>query len=110
VSFVSAGRVISFSVAATLLSESTFRNGDWLRETLSAVLERVVKHRIAGTVGEVGEHDSVFIRERSCVLGLARAEVKRSRDCHRKYYDGGNQNLPEFPARDGNSGRLHPAR
>ncbi len=36
-SFASAGRVINFNVAATLFSESTFRNGDWFRETLSAV-------------------------------------------------------------------------
>jgi hypothetical protein len=33
---VLAGRVISCRVTATLLSGSTFRNGDWLRETLSA--------------------------------------------------------------------------
>jgi hypothetical protein len=29
---------MSFNVAATLFSESTFRNGDWFRETPSAVL------------------------------------------------------------------------
>src|SRR5271156_3968269 len=32
-----AGRDINFKVAAILFSGSTFRNGDWLRETLSAV-------------------------------------------------------------------------
>src|SRR5208282_421106 len=37
-SLVSGGRVISCNVLATLLSESTFRNGDWFRETSSAVL------------------------------------------------------------------------
>ena len=37
VSFVSGGRVISFNVATTLLSETTFRNGDWFRETASGV-------------------------------------------------------------------------
>jgi len=38
VSLVSGGRVISFNVAATLSSASTFRKGDWFKETLSAVL------------------------------------------------------------------------
>jgi len=32
------GRAINFKVAAVLFSGSTFRNGDWFKETLSAVL------------------------------------------------------------------------
>ena len=38
VSFVFAGRVISFSVSLTLLSDSTFRKGDWFNPTVKPVL------------------------------------------------------------------------
>jgi hypothetical protein len=48
VSFVPAGRDINFKVAATLLSGSTFRNGDWLSATLSACLR--VSSKIASPV------------------------------------------------------------
>ena len=61
VSFVPAGRDINFKVAATLLSESTFRNGDWLQRDAERGLERVVEDRIAGGVGKIGQDDGVFL-------------------------------------------------
>ncbi len=82
------------------------------------LLEGAVEDRVAGGVDEVGEDDGVFLgegcsfRHRSC---RPRAQVERSPDGGSdKYYGGGNQNLPEFSARDrsfGNFfGNLHCAR
>ena len=41
------------------------------------LLKRTVEHRIARGVGEVGQYDSVFVRQ---VIGGTRAEVENARD------------------------------
>ena len=62
-------------------------------------LERVVEHRIACAVGEIGEDDGVFLGQ---ALGLVwRDEVERSRNPRDEHHRGGNHNLPELsPAQD----------
>ena len=60
------------------------------------LLQRIVKDRIAGGVGEVGEDDGVLLGQRRC---WTRAEVETTTnqggdDDHRSR----NQNLPELPA------------
>jgi hypothetical protein len=101
VSFVLAGRDINFKVAATLFSGSTFRNGDWLRATLSAVFSVSSKTASPVLLAKSNENDGVLIRQAVC--GVAGAEVERSRDCSSdEYHGGGNQDLPVFSARDRN--------
>ena len=72
-------------------------------------LQRVVEHRIASGVGEIGENDRVLFGQTG--RRARKTEVERSPDCGRdKDRGGGNQNLPEFPTRDRNFGDLHCAR
>ena len=102
VSFVPVGRDIIFKVVATLFSESTFRNGDWFRATLSAVLR--VSSNTASPVLLAKSARTIVSFSVSAVAGLrrVRAEVERSRDYNcDKNNGGGNQNFPEFPARNG---------
>ena len=71
--------------------------------------QRTVEDRIARGVGELGENDAVLLRETIALLMGTIVKPARHEQGD-KYNGGGNQNLPEFPARYRNLGHLQCAR
>jgi hypothetical protein len=43
--------------------------GRLLQFHAQALFQRIVKHRIAGSVGEIGEHDRVFVGQKTALPG-----------------------------------------
>ena len=58
------GRFISRKSCSTCSSSMIFRNGRLFKLDGHPLAQRPVEHRIAGGIGEVGEHQHIFVRER----------------------------------------------